>query len=137
VSPTVDPATRAVTVYVQIPNPNGALKGNTFATGRVVARTVNGAVLIPSTAIRQSPEADAKPFVYKIAGDKLARTPVSLGIVDEVQGVAEVLAGIDEGDRVVAGNVGTLGNGMKVQILESDPSRRGGGSGGRRQRVSS
>jgi membrane fusion protein (multidrug efflux system) len=130
VSPTVDPTTRAVTVYVQIPNPNGSLKGNTFATGRVVARTVGGALLIPSTAIRQSPDSGSGPFVYRVAGEKLSRTPVSLGIVDDAQGVAEVLAGLDEGDRVVAGNVGTLGNGMKVQILDADPSRRNGNDSG-------
>jgi membrane fusion protein, multidrug efflux system len=141
VSPTVDPTTRAVTVYVQVPNPNGALKGNTFATGRVVARTVGDALIIPSTAVRLSPDSGAKPFVYKIAGDKLAKTPVDVGIVDEAQGVAEVLAGLDEGDRVVAGNVGTLGNGMKVQVLDADPGRRGSGgapgaaaAGGRRRK---
>jgi RND family efflux transporter MFP subunit len=131
VSPTVDPATRSVTVYVQIPNPNGALKGNTFATGRVVARTVSGALLVPTTAVRQSADSSAKPFVYKIEGDKLARTPVDLGIVDEAGGVAEVIAGLDEGDRVVAGNVGTLGSGMKVQILDADRTGNGGpGAGG-------
>lgn len=130
VSPTVDPTTRAITVYVQIPNPNGALKGNTFATGRVVARTVPSALIIPTTAVRQSPDSAAKPFVYKIAGDKLARTPVSLGIVDEATGTAEVLAGLDEGDKVVAGNVGTLGNGMKVQVLDADRGGRGAGAGG-------
>ena len=138
VSPTVDPTSRTVTVYVQIPNPNGALKGNTFASGRVVARTTNGALLVPNVAVRTSPDAPDKPFVYKIAGDKLARTPVSIGIVDETAGTSEVLAGLDEGDKVVAGNVGTLGNGMKVQVLDADPSRRGGnGAGGRAQRTPS
>jgi len=129
VSPTIDPTTRSATVYVQIPNPSGAIKGNTFATGRVVARGVSGALLIPTTAVRQGPEADAKPFVWKLAGDKLARASVSLGIVDEAQGMAEVIAGLEAGDRVVAGNVGTLGNGMKVQILDADPNRRGNGGG--------
>jgi len=128
ISPTVDPNTRAVTVYVQIPNPNGTLKGNTFATGRVVSRTVNEALIVPTTAVRQSPDSGSGPFVYKIAGEKLARTPISLGIVDESQGIAEIIAGLDEGDRVVAGNVGTLGNGMKVQILDPDAGRKNGGN---------
>lgn len=129
VSPTVDPTTRAITVYTEIPNANGALKGNTFATGRVVARTVTDALLIPSTAIRQAIDSAGKPYVYKVDGDKLARTPVDLGIVDEAQGVAQVLAGLDEGDRIVAGNVGTLGSGMKVQILDADRNGRGGQGG--------
>ena len=117
-------------MYTEIPNANGALKGNTFATGRVVARTVGNALVIPTTAIRQAVDSAGKPYVYKIDGDKLARTPLDLGIVDEAQGVAEVLAGLDEGDRIVAGNVGTLGTGMKVQILDADRTGRGGNNGG-------
>jgi membrane fusion protein (multidrug efflux system) len=137
VSPTVDPTSRTVTVYVQVANPNGTLKGNTFASGRVVARTTNSALVVPNVAVRTSPDAPDKPFVYKLAGDKLARTPVSLGIVDESAGTSEVLAGLDEGDKVVAGNVGTLGNGMKVQILEADRRNGGSNNGGRAQRTPS
>lgn len=123
VSPTVDPATRAVTVYVQVPNPNGLLKGNSFATGRVVSRTVNEALLIPTAAVRQSPD-EGKPFVYQITGDHLTRTPIELGIVNDEQGMAEVMGGLSEGARVVTGNVGTLGTGMKVQVLGGDRAGR-------------
>ena len=58
VSPTINPATRAVEVYAQVANPNGRLKGNTFATGRIVGRTVADALLVPSAAVR--------PFVEQI-----------------------------------------------------------------------
>ena len=44
ISPTIDPTNRSITVYVQVPNAAGALKGNAFATGRIVSRTVDGAV---------------------------------------------------------------------------------------------
>jgi outer membrane protein TolC len=47
VSPTIDPATRAVTVYVQVPNPGGTLRGGTFATGRVVSRTLENVARRP------------------------------------------------------------------------------------------
>ena len=52
VSPTINPANRSVTIYLQLPNPGGTLKGNTFATGRIVARTINGAIIVPTSAIR-------------------------------------------------------------------------------------
>jgi RND family efflux transporter MFP subunit len=128
ISPTVDPATRSVTVYVQIPNPNGTLKGNTFAAGRVVARTIKDALLIPSTAVRQSNDSTGKSYVFKIVADKLVRTPIVLGVVDEAQVIAEVVSGLEAGDRVIAGNVGTLGNGMSVQILDADRGGRNGGA---------
>ena len=42
---------------------------------------------------------------------------MEVGVVDDVQGIAEVIQGLQEGDRIVIGNVGTLGKGMKVQVL--------------------
>jgi membrane fusion protein, multidrug efflux system len=123
VSPTVDPATRAVTVYVQVPNPGGTIRGGTFATGRVVSRTLDNVLAIPAAALRQGQE-DGKPFVYRIDGKTLQVAPVQLGVVDEQQGVAQVSEGLKAGDRVVVGNVGTLGRGMQVTIAGAEkPSR--------------
>jgi len=124
VSPTVDPATRSVTVYAQVPNPGGAILGNSFASGRVVSRTVTDALLLPLTAVRQSQGDGAPPFVFRIAGNKLERAVVRLGVMDESAGIVEVLDGLREGDRVVIGNVGALGAGMSVQVVGGDAGRR-------------
>ena len=115
VSPTVDPATRAVTVYVEIPNPGGALRGGTFATGRVVSRTLTDVLTVPTAALRQGAE-DGRPFVYRIDGKTINVAPVQLGAVDERQGVAQVTEGLQAGERVIVGNVGTLGRGMQATI---------------------
>jgi membrane fusion protein (multidrug efflux system) len=115
VNPTVDPSTRSVAVFVQIPNKTGALKGGTFASGRVVSRTVAGAVVVPTAAVRQSAD-EGKPFVYRVDAGTIDVAPVQLGVVDERAGLAEVLDGLSQGDRVVVGNVGTLGRGMQVII---------------------
>jgi membrane fusion protein (multidrug efflux system) len=115
VSPTIDPATRAVTVYVQVPNPGGTLKGGTFATGRVVSRTLHNVLAVPTAALRQSPD-DGKPFVYRIDGQTINVAPVQLGAVDERLGVAQVTEGLQAGERVIVGNVGILGRGMQVTV---------------------
>ena len=115
VSPTVDPTTRAVKVYMQIANGDNSIKGGTFATGRVVSRVASGALVVPTTAVRQSAD-NGRPFVYRLAGRTLDVATVQLGIVDERNGRAEVLQGLAEGDRVVVGNVGTLGRGMQVIV---------------------
>lgn len=119
VSPTIDPVTRAITVYVQVPNPNGVLRGGSFATGRVIGRSIPGALVVPSPAIRAGGQG-ASPFVYRVEGDRLAQTPVRVGVVDDAAGMTEVLEGLKAGDRVIIGNVGTLGRGMKVQIIQPD-----------------
>lgn len=137
VSPTINPANRSVTIYLQLPNPGGTLKGNTFATGRIVARTINGTIVVPSSAIRYGQQQNA-PFVYRIANDAIEHQPVGLGIVDESNGVVQITSGLEPGDRVIVGNVGAIGRGVKVRIAGStgDPMRAGrsgsGAGGGRR-----
>jgi membrane fusion protein, multidrug efflux system len=131
VSPTVDPTTRSVTVYAQIPNPSGSLRGGTFASGRVVSRTVSNALVVPTSAIRQSPD-ETRPFVYKLAANVVDKASVDLGVVDEHTGLAEVVNGLSEGDRVIVGNVGALGRGMQVIIAGEErarPQRDDAGSG--------
>jgi membrane fusion protein (multidrug efflux system) len=123
VSPTVDPATRSVTVYTQVPNASGALKGGTFASGKVVSRLVPNALVVPTAAVRQSADG-GKPFVYRIAGRTLDIASVQLGVVDDRAGIAEVLDGLAEGDRVITGNVGSLGRGMQVILAGEEGSGR-------------
>ena len=130
VSPTVDPQTRAVTVYVQVPNATGALKGNTFAQGRVIGRTIPDAVLVPLAAVRELPD-DAGRYVFRIVNDKVQRTNITTGVIDEAAGVAEVTQGLQPGDRVISGNIGTIGDGMKATIIGE--GREGAGPGGRQQ----
>ncbi|HET9440411.1 MAG TPA: efflux RND transporter periplasmic adaptor subunit [Longimicrobiales bacterium] len=123
ISPTVDPASRAVTVFVQIPNPNGALRGGTFATGRLVLST-GEVISVPSGAIRHRADGGS-PFVYRISGSgELDQVDVRIGFNDEAAGQVEIVDGLQAGDRIVVGNVGTLGRGMKVQIVGGETQRR-------------
>lgn len=128
VSPTIDPASRSITAYVQIPNPRGELKGNTFASGQIIAQTLGNVLVVPQPAIRTGQ--DGKQFVYRIVGSELEQAPVTVGAVDEARGLVEVKDGVQERDQVVVGNVGTLGRGMKVQIIGNErgtgPGARGG-----------
>lgn len=135
VSPTINPANRSVTIYLQLPNPGGALMGNTFATGRIVARTIAGAVVVPTSAIRYGQQQNA-PFVYRIANEAVEHQPVQLGVVDEATGIVQVTSGLEPGDRVIVGNVGAIGRGVKVRIAggRGDPaSNREGRSGAGRR----
>lgn len=124
VSPTIDPATRSITVYVQVPNPSGTLKGGTFVSGRVVGRSIPQALVIPGAGVRQAE--NGSPYVYTIEGETVAQQPVQIGIVDDATGIVEITSGLEEGDRVIVGNVGTLGKGMQVRVVDRDdrPVRR-------------
>ena len=128
VSPTIDPASRSITAYVQIPNPNGELKGNTFSSGQIIAQTLSNVLVVPQPAVRTGQ--DGKAFIYRIVGGELEQAPVTLGAVDEARGLVEVKDGLQEGDQVVVGNVGTLGRGMKAQIIGNERVTGPGGARG-------
>ena len=119
VNPTIDPASRAVRVYVQVPNASGALRGGTFASGRIVIRTVPDALVIASTALRQS-QGGGPPTVYRVADQQLEPVIVETGITDLALALTQVTKGLREGDVVVIGNVGTLGRGMKVVMIGTE-----------------
>ena len=129
VSPSVDPASRSVTVYVQVPNADGALRAGTFVSGRIVSRVVNDALVVPAAALREGKEG-APPFVYRVNGGKIEVAKVTLGLSDDAQGLVQVVDGLQAADKVVVGNVGMLGEGMQVRMAGA--GRRGGrgGAGG-------
>jgi RND family efflux transporter MFP subunit len=124
VNPTIDPASRAVTVYVQVPNASGTLRGGTFAGGRIVIRTIPDALVIASSALRQSQSGGA-PIVYRIADQQLEPVTVETGITDQELALTQITRGLREGDVVVIGNVGTLGRGMKVVMIGTDAGTQG------------
>lgn len=124
VSPTIDPTSRSITVYVDIPNTDGQLKGGTFATGRVVSRTLPGVLTVPTAAIRQSQDG-GHPFAYKLDERIVNVAPLEVGVVDERLGKAEVISGLSLGDRVIVGNVGTLGRGMQAIVIGEERGRGG------------
>jgi len=133
VSPTIDPTSRSITVYVNVPNADGQLKGGTFATGRVVSRTLEGVLTVPTAAIRQSQDG-GHPFAYKIDQRVVNIAPLEVGVVDERLGRAEVVSGLSLGDRVIVGNVGTLGRGMQAIILGEERPHAADPDGGQRPR---
>ena len=128
VSPTIDPASRSITAYVQIPNPRGELKGNTFSSGQIIAQVLENVLVVPQPAVRTGQ--DGKTFVYKIAGGELAQAPVTVGTVDDARGLVEITSGLVEREEVVVGNVGTLGRGMKVQVVGNERGSTPGGARG-------
>lgn len=128
ISPTIDAASQSVTVYVQVPNADGSLKGNTFAAGHIIERSLAEQLTIPQPAVRQPPGGIGEPFVWRLADGKLERVSVRLGVVDEVRGIVQVLDGLAVGDQIVTGNVGMLGAGMQVQLIGGEATAAPGGN---------
>lgn len=124
INPTADEATRQVRVYVDIPNGAGRLVGGMFVSGRVLLRSAQGAVTVPRTALRVEGDAGT-PVVYAIAGGKVQRRTVGVGVRDEEQGLVQITSGVQAGDLVVVGPVEGLADGVPAEILGRTPADSG------------
>jgi RND family efflux transporter MFP subunit len=115
VNATVDPATRQVQVYAAVPNRDGRLVGDLFASGRVVLSQVTGAIAVPTPGVRDG--ADGAPYVWVVANGKAEKRAVATGIRDEVRDLVEIRSGLREGETVVVGPVESLNPGQLIQIV--------------------
>jgi hypothetical protein len=66
--------------------------------------------------------------VYRIESGALDTAAVKVGVTNERAGIAEIVSGLTVGDSVVSGNVGSLGKGMKVQIISPNAGKGRGGA---------
>jgi membrane fusion protein (multidrug efflux system) len=114
INATVDAATRQVKVYVRVPNGAGRLVGGLYASGRIVAREVKGAVAVPQTAVRT--DSTAKTYVLIIDAGRIARRDVTLGMIDEQASLVEVQSGLQGGETVIVGPASGLQVGQPVII---------------------
>jgi RND family efflux transporter MFP subunit len=119
IAPTINAANRSITVYIQVPNRGGAIKGNSFATGRIIGQSLANTLAIPTSAVRQSARGDVS-FVYRIEGGKVQQANVELGVVDETVNMTQVLSGLAAGDQIIVGNLGALGRGMEVRVVDNE-----------------
>jgi len=74
--------------------------------------------------VRQSQEG-GHPFAYRLDSRTVNVAPLEVGVVDERLGKVEVVSGLSLGDRVIVGNVGTLGRGMQAIIIGEERPRAG------------
>ncbi|MCR4375834.1 MAG: efflux RND transporter periplasmic adaptor subunit [Acidobacteria bacterium] len=116
-SPTADPITRQVTIFVTMPNAGGTLIAGLFAEGRVDAETRRG-VIVPMGAVD---ETGPTATVTRIRGGKAERVTVTLGIRQSEAELIEIRSGLDEGDVVILGAAKTLSPGTPVRVVGAIP----------------
>lgn len=115
INPMTRAGSRAIPVYVDVENADGALRGGMFASGDALVAETDGAFAIPPVAVRHDDRGD---FVLVIAGERLERRDVtrrglwSRGDLVQIDGVAD-------GDLVVTANLPGLTAGRAVKVMGS------------------
>jgi RND family efflux transporter MFP subunit len=127
INPATQAGSRSILVYIQIDNPEGILRVGMFGEAQLTIAKKTGVLTVPQSAVRNE-AGDA--YVYAIENGKLAQKPVTLGMSgDDGEGNAvEILAGLDNGARVVKTNLGSLQGGSRVRFTGSDIGASGAGA---------
>lgn len=115
IAPTVELNTRTALVELSVPNPDGLFRPGMSAELTVVARDVENALVVPESALVRG---GATLGVQRVIGEKVALTPIEVGIVDN--GRVEVLSGLEEGDRVVVRGQFMIADGDTVKPTQVD-----------------
>jgi len=107
----LDPSTRTMQVEIDVPNPSYRLQPGMYAEVHLSSNAVPDALTIPIQAVRRT---DNSTTVLAVDSEnKVEVREVKLGV--ENPNEVQVLSGLNEGDRVIVGNLGNYQAGELVQ----------------------
>ena len=116
INPVADSGTRAISVYVRVPNPKLELKGGMYARGEIRAGSDGEALALPLDALHE-PAGEA-PWVLVLAGGKLEQRKVQLAGRDERRNQLFLSAGVKEGDTVVVARLADSAIGRAARLSQ-------------------
>ena len=106
----LDPSTRTMQVEIDIPNPNYRLQPGMYADVRLAANSRPDALTVPVEAIQRS---ESKTSVLVVdPQNRVQARDVQLGV--QSSNKVEILAGLNEGEKVIVGNLGAYQPGEVV-----------------------
>jgi len=121
INPAAEAGSRAMTVYIEVANADGALKGGMFAKGGITLEKSNVMPIVPLTALRQE---NGTSTVYKIENDKVVAQAVKTGLRNDDEGMVEVTSGLSSGSRVLTVNLAGVKPGSSVKLPDAASTKQ-------------
>jgi len=131
VEPQVSETTRTVGLRLEVPNQEGRLRAGMYATVVFEPVAAEGVLVVPSLAVLRTGERNL--VVMALGEGRFVPREVELGI--EGQGIVQVLAGLEEGERVVTSaqflidSESNLREAIQKLIAQKRAQARRGGAG--------
>ncbi|WP_061931931.1 efflux RND transporter periplasmic adaptor subunit [Aureimonas sp. AU22] len=119
IAPEAETGSRAITVFVTLPNTDGAIRGGMFAVGEIAVETMERVVALPPAAIRQD---EAGAFVLAARDGRLERQAVETGADLPREGLVVVRSGVAAGETVVVAPLPDLKAETAVTIEGAGPA---------------
>ena len=113
INPITADGSRAITIYIAVPNPDRALKGGMFAQGALTLDKTQPVLAVPERAVHE--EAGAA-YVYTLRDDTIVRTNVRVGAAAPGGTFVEVREGLSAGDRVIVTQITAEQVGKRVVV---------------------
>jgi len=113
INPMTEQGSRSITVYLSVPNPDGALKGGMFGQGNLLLDKGAPTPAIPAAAVRNE---SGLPYVLVFADGKISRRPVTLGLSSENLDTVEVRDGLKPGEQVLLAKLDNFKEGMTALL---------------------
>ena len=115
ISPTAQPGSRSIPVYVEITDRHDALRGGLFAMGSVVVAEKGHALAVPAAAVRKGDQGD---YVLAVENGVLVRKPVG-AVRTWSRGELVEVEGLESGLSIVSAPLPGLKAGQAVKVLEA------------------
>ena len=117
VSPTLDAATRRLSLKAWVPNPGRKLQPGLFANLEVQLSERLQALVVPDSAVLVD---QSGPFVWRVGSDgKAMRAPIEIGLRKAAR--VEITSGLEPGDRIVSAGTQKVTEGAEVTIAGTAP----------------
>lgn len=115
ISPTAQPGSRSIPVYVEITDRHDALRGGLFAMGSVVVAEKRHALAVPAAAVRKDDQGD---YVLAVENGVLIKKPVG-AVRTWSRGELVEVKGLESGMTIVSAPLPGLKAGQPVKVLEA------------------
>lgn len=119
VSPTVDPASRTMSIKLNVDNPGSRLKAGMFAKVNIITEGKTNAVRVPVSSV-VSRQGKMVVFVVEPGKEPAAVRQVEVGTGIQSDGLIEITSGVSAGDEVVDKGMTLLSDGTEVNIISRD-----------------
>lgn len=113
----VDPATGAITLRAQFPNPNGVLLPGMYVKAHVVQGQASNAILAPQAGIMRNPTGAATAYVVNSENKVEVR---QLELDRAIGGHWMVVSGLEEGDRLIVEGTAKVRPGQEVKPMDPE-----------------
>jgi len=118
INPVAEAGSRAIKLFVAVPNADGVLRGGMFAQGQITLSQSTPVAVVPTSALF---EEAGQAYVFTVEAGKLAKRAVVPGARDEVSGLTEITRGLGQGVDVVRVRMGGLKVGAPAVVRASAP----------------